>query len=344
MIIQVERIPRPGETILGGRFLTAAGGKGANQAYAAGRLGGKVSMVGLVGNDGQAELLRGNLASTGVDVSHVHCDPSVSSGIATITIDASGQNQIIIIPGSNGTFTPARPPGAERPTLLSGAGYVLLQLEIPMPTVLRHRMARKAGAIVILDPAPAQPLPDELLACVDYLTPNETELGILTGVDTHRLTEEVAAAKALELQKRGARKVIVKMGDKGALLVNDKGREFWPALAVKAVDTTAAGDAFNGAFAFALAQGKSEAEAGRFATVAAAISVTRPGAQPSMPTRAEDRQDAEKLKTCSGDLESSGIPMAPEELGKNLNDVVGRVIGSSATPRSRSMRASGLSI
>ncbi len=285
-VINLQRFPAPGETLTGRDFKVFPGGKGANQAYAAGRLGGKVSMVGLVGNDGQAELLRGNLASTGVDVSHVHCDPSVSSGIATITIDASGQNQIIIIPGSNGTFTPDH---LERSgQLLSGAGYVLLQLEIPMPTVLRAaQMARKAGAIVILDPAPAQPLPDELLACVDYLTPNETELGILTGVDTHRLTEEVAAAKALELQKRGARKVIVKMGDKGALLVNDKGREFWPALAVKAVDTTAAGDAFNGAFAFALAQGKSEAEAGRFATVAAAISVTRPGAQPSMPTRAE---------------------------------------------------------
>lgn len=285
-VINLQRFPAPGETLTGRDFKVFPGGKGANQAYAAGRLGGKVSMVGLVGNDGQAELLRGNLASTGVDVSHVHCDPSVSSGIATITIDASGQNQIIIIPGSNGTFTPDH---LERSAqLLSGAGYVLLQLEIPIPTVLRAaQMARKAGAVVILDPAPAQPLPDELLACVDYLTPNETELGILTGVDTHRLTEEVAAAKAMELQKRGARKVIVKMGDKGALLVNDKGREFWPALAVKAVDTTAAGDAFNGAFAFALAQGEGESEAGRFATVAAAISVTRPGAQPSMPTRAE---------------------------------------------------------
>ena len=172
--------------------------------------------------------------------------------------------------------------------LIASAGIVLLQLEIPLQTVrIAARLAKAAGALVMLDPAPAQPLPEELLGSVDYLTPNESELGILTGTAAENFSRAVAAQKAGELRKRGVRKVLVKMGSQGALLVDGQQETFWRALPVSAVDTTAAGDAFNAAFAYALASGQSELDAGRFATAAAAYSVTRAGAQPSMPTRAE---------------------------------------------------------
>lgn len=282
-VINLDRFPLPGETLVGRDFTVFPGGKGANQACGAARLGGEVIMLGQVGNDVQADFLKNNLASVGVDVSHIGRDPNVSSGIATITIDASGQNEIVIIPGSNGTFGPEQLHKSR--DVVARAGYVLLQLEIPMPTVLlAARLAKEAGAAVILDPAPAQPLTDELLSLVDYVTPNETELGILTSSSGQNLTPSLARQKASELRARGASKVIVKMGSQGALLLGQNQEEFWPAIPVKAVDTTAAGDAFNAAFAFGLARGQSETEAGRFATAAAAFSVTRPGAQPSMPT------------------------------------------------------------
>jgi len=165
---------------------------------------------------------------------------------------------------------------------------VLLQLEIPMTTVeAAARMAKQADAVVILDPAPAQPVSDDLLSVVDYLTPNESELAILTGTPPRELTRNAAAQLAGKLRARGTKNVIVKMGAQGALLVGGRQEHFWPALKLVAVDTTAAGDAFNAAFAYALAEGKSEIEAGKFATAAAACSVTKAGAQPSMPTRAE---------------------------------------------------------
>jgi ribokinase len=288
-VINVERFPVPGETLVGRDFQVFPGGKGANQAYGAGRLGARVSMIGQVGHDAQAEWLRQNLASAGVDVAAVARDPAVSSGIATITIDALGENQILIVPGANGTFTAERLE-AHR-ALIASAHLVLLQLEIPLETVMAAaRLARQAGACVILDPAPARPLPDELLALVDYLTPNETELAILADLQPRALNRADAARVARQLRDRGAHRVIVKLGPQGALLVEDGREHFWPAFAVKAVDTVAAGDAFNAAFATALAAGQPELEAGRFACAAAAISVTRAGAQPSMPTRAEVEQ------------------------------------------------------
>ncbi|MEK7677811.1 MAG: ribokinase [Verrucomicrobiota bacterium] len=285
-VINLARFPVPGETVVGQDFKVFPGGKGANQAYGAARLGGHVSMIGQVGNDAQAEWLKNNLASAGVDVSHVDRDAGVSSGVATITIDAEGQNQIVIVPGANGTF------GVEQlersHELISSAGLVLLQLEIPLLTVeAAARLAKTAGATVILDPAPAQPLSDDLLGCIDYLTPNETELAILTEAAPGDLGRAQAARLANQLRRRGAKKVIVKMGAQGALLLGEDQEHFWPALPVSAVDTTAAGDAFNAAFAVALAAGDSELLAGEFAAAAAACSVTRPGAQPSMPTRAE---------------------------------------------------------
>jgi ribokinase len=285
-VIRVARFPVPGETLVGREFNVFPGGKGANQAYAAARLGAQVSMIGQVGADVQADWLKTNLASAGVDVSQVHADAHLSSGVATITINGQGQNQIIIVPGANGTFDLDR---LERSRgVIAAAGQVLLQLEIPLTTVVAAaRMARQAGALVILDPAPAQELPDELLELADYLTPNETELAILTGAPSPSLSRSEAGKLARQLLARGARKIIVKMGAQGALLLSSHEEHFWPALPVKVIDTTAAGDAFNAAFATALARGQPELEAGRFATAAAACSVQRAGAQPSMPTHAE---------------------------------------------------------
>jgi ribokinase len=285
-VITLDRFPRPGETLVGRSFQVFPGGKGANQAYGAARLGRRVAMVGQVGTDAHGEWLKQNLANAGVDISHVRADHAVSSGIATITIDERGQNQIIIVPGANGTFTTDRL--KESRGLISGAKCVLLQLEIPIDTVLdAARWAREAGALVILDPAPACELPNELLACADYVTPNESELALLTGAAPNALPRAEASRLARNLLARGAKRVLVKMGAQGALCLDGYHEWFWPALPVQAVDTTAAGDAFNAAFAAALAAGNSEEEAGRFASTAAALSVTRAGAQPSMPALSE---------------------------------------------------------
>ncbi|MDQ3686325.1 MAG: ribokinase [Acidobacteriota bacterium] len=291
-VLGVERFPAPGETIAGRDFAVIPGGKGANQAYAAARLGARVSMIGQVGGDGYAELLKGNLAGVGVDVSHVRVDENVSSGVAVISVDAAGQNHIIIVAGANGTFGVERLDESAR-ELIARAYVVLLQLEIPLPMIeAAARIAKAGGAIVILDPAPAREFPDSLLALSDYLTPNETELAALThsSLDESSFDARDIEAKARQLISRGANKVIVKMGSRGALLVTKEGTQMWPAFRVAAVDTTAAGDAFNAAFTVALAEGKSEIEAGEFATAAAAYSVTKHGAQPSMPTRADTRK------------------------------------------------------
>lgn len=306
-VIRVGRFPVPGETIVGRDFSVFPGGKGANQAFAIGRLNGQVSMIGQVGNDAQAEWLKQNLASAGVDVTHVAADRTVSSGVATITIDASGQNEIIIIPGANGTFGPSQLERSQ--PLLARAKCVLLQLEVPLATVeAAARWARESGALVILDPAPACELPDALLQCVDYLTPNETELAILTGAPPGTLSRAEAAYLGAKLRQRGVRKVLVKMGAQGALLLTDSDEAFFPSIPVQAVDSTAAGDAFNGAFAAALSEGQPEVAAARFAVAAAACSVTRPGAQPSMP----ERRDVETLLAQQGEaliaLPNGGTP------------------------------------
>lgn len=287
LVIRMRRFPLPGETIVGTDFGTFQGGKGANQAYAAARLGGNVQMVGQVGNDSYAEELKQQLAFVGVEVSSVGRDPDVSSGIAVISIDADGQNQIVIIPGANGTFGVEQL--ARTQDVIAGARIVLLQFEVPIETVTAAaRQARKTEALVILDPAPARQISDELLGLADFITPNETELAWLVddspGGD---FNGEHAAEKAQRLLARGANRVIVKMGASGALLVARGYQHFWPAVPVEAVDTTAAGDAFNGAFAVALASGKNELEAGQFATAAAACSVMRRGAQASMPSHQE---------------------------------------------------------
>lgn len=284
-VVTVDRFPRAGETVPGHTHELFPGGKGGNQAAAAAKLTppGTVAMLGQVGGDAHGGWLRDHLVRTGVDVRGLSCDESTSSGTAIIATDAGGQNQIVIVAGANGTFTPARLDQVA--DAIAGAAYVLLQLEIPGQTVLEAaRRARAAGACVILDPAPAGPLPDGLLQLCDYVTPNEAELTTLTGQGpTHRLTRSAAVDGARRL--RGARQVIVKLGAAGALLVtNDEVHEFAP-FPVTPVDTTAAGDCWNGAFAAALLGGQSPLQAGRFACAAAALSVTRAGAQPSMPNR-----------------------------------------------------------
>jgi len=285
-VLALERFPGAGETIVGKDFAVFPGGKGANQAYGAARLGGTVSMVGQVGNDTHAAWLKQHLAAGGVDVTHIQTDATVSTGVAVIGVEASGQNRIVIVPGANGTLRAEHLTPLEQ--LLSARDILLLQLEVPMPVVeAAARLAKKAGACVMLDPAPAMPISRELLACADYVTPNESELATLTSVSGGTLGREETATRAAQLRTLGAAKVIVKLGAAGALLLGADSEHFWPAIPVRAVDTTAAGDAFNAAFAVALAAGQSEIEAGRFATAAAACSVTRHGAQPSMPTRGE---------------------------------------------------------
>jgi ribokinase len=282
LVVRVPRFPAPGETLPGHHFARFPGGKGANQAYAAARLGGAVSMIGQVGADDLGAWLTTHLASAGVQTRGVLQDPAAPTGLALITIDATGQNQIVLVAGSNGTFTPARLTSAE--AIIASASVVLLQLEIPLDTVMAAaRLARDAEAVIVLDPAPAREVPDTLLQLADYVTPNETELAALTGGGNVEDERDLRRRAAL-VRARGSRSVLVKWGSRGAVLVGQRPLA-WPPHVVGAVDTTAAGDAFNGALAVALAEGQSIGEAGSFATAAAAISVTRDGAQPSMPSR-----------------------------------------------------------
>jgi ribokinase len=287
LVVHVPRFPVAGETISGEGFVLLPGGKGANQACAAARLGGVVAMVGQVGRDDQGGMLRESLRRAGVDVRLVDRDEQAATGVAIISIDATGENQIILAAGANGTFTPERL--ARALPLIRSASVLLLQLETPLDTVMRAATeARAAGVTVVLDPAPARDVPDQLLRLATYVTPNEGELARLVGAP---VADEPSMAdidgQAARLIARGSTRVLAKLGARGARLITADGATEWPARHVTPVDTTAAGDAFNGAFAVALAEGADLDRAVRFATTAAAISVTRHGAQPSMPTRAE---------------------------------------------------------
>ena len=287
LVVHVPRFPVAGETISGEGFVLLPGGKGANQACAAARLGGVVAMVGQVGRDDQGGMLRESLRRAGVDVRLVDQDEQAATGVAIISIDATGENQIILAAGANGTFTPERL--ARALPLIRSASVLLLQLETPLDTVMRAATeARAAGVTVVLDPAPARDVPDQLLRLATYVTPNEGELARLVGAP---VADEPSMAdidgQAARLIDRGSNRVLAKLGARGARLITADGATEWPARHVTPVDTTAAGDAFNGAFAVALAEGADLDRAVRFATTAAAISVTRHGAQPSMATRTE---------------------------------------------------------
>lgn len=288
LVAFAPRIPVAGETLTGHTFLSLPGGKGANQAYAAARLGAKVEMLGRVGDDDLGRQLQKNLASAGCDVSGVLATADCSTGIALIFVADSGQNSIIIVAGANGRLSPEDIAAAE--SRFHGAAYVLLQLESPLAAVTAAaRAARQAGAKVILDPAPAPAaaLPAELLANVDILTPNETEAAILAGDAPRRLNPEEAFAVARRLRAAGPPTVIVKLGDQGVALVTAEATQVLPAPKVTAVDTTAAGDVFNAALAVALTENADLPAACRFANRAAALSVTRRGAQAAAPSRGE---------------------------------------------------------
>lgn len=285
LVARTPRLPLPGETLTGHQFTTVPGGKGANQAIAAARLGVPTQITGRVGGDSFGQALLESLQASGVDRSLVRVDESTSSGIAVIEVDDAGENHIIIIPGANGQVDCT---DVERmQPLLPQAKALLLQLEIPMAAVVAAaQAAQTAGVTVILDPAPAQSeLPDELYNAVDILTPNQVEASQLVGFSVK--DAETATTAAGILRQRGVGTVIVKLGSQGTLCATADETIWTPAFQVQAVDTTAAGDAFNGGFAAALAEGLSLQQAVDWGTAIAALSVTKAGAQPSMPHRAE---------------------------------------------------------
>lgn len=285
LVLRVPRMPLPGETLTGGAFRTIPGGKGANQAVACARLSGKVAgaqqvaMVACVGDDAFGATLRAALVGDGIIDSHITTLPGVASGIASILVDDNGQNSIVIAGGANDLLSPAHIDAAQG--LIEQADIVVLQLETPMATVVHAiKLARSLGKTVVLNPAPAASLPEGVLELVDYLIPNEIEAAMLAGV-----SPEGADVKALAaaLQKLGSDNVIITLGSKGAHAALYGGDFTFPAEAVQAVDTTAAGDTFIGGFVAGLASGMDEAEAIQQGQRAAAWSVTKPGAQTSIP-------------------------------------------------------------
>jgi ribokinase len=285
MIIRLDCLPRPGETVMGGEFAMAAGGKGANQAVGAARAGGDVTLVARVGRDVFAERAAAGWAADRIRAQFVVRDPVRPSGTALIFVAADGENSIAVASGANAALSPAdvRKAGPA----IAAARAVLLSLEIPLNTVLAAAaLAAKRGVPVILNPAPARPLPGALLRMVSVLTPNETEAELLTGIP---IDGDAAAGRAADrLLRRGVRRaVVITLGKRGAFVAGSGLRRRIAGFRVRAVDATAAGDIFNGALAVALAEGRDLEAAVRFANAAAALSVTRPGAQPSAPTRNE---------------------------------------------------------
>lgn len=284
LVVQVPRAPMAGETLLGTGFLSNPGGKGANQAVACARQGGRVEMVGCVGDDAFGADLLQALRAQGVDAGGVAIRPKSSSGTAVILVDDAAENRIVVVPGANALAT--EDDALALGPRLADAGLLLLQLELPLAAVQRAaQVARAQGCPVLLNPAPAQSLPPALLSLVDILVVNETEAQALTGLP------EVHAANALQaarlLASQGPREVILTLGSQGVVWHAPEGDGQLPAVSVRAVDTTAAGDTFIGAYAAMRVEGRNNREALAHAVGAAGLSVTRPGAQASMPTRAQ---------------------------------------------------------
>ena len=280
LVARVARLPVPGETVPGSRFATVPGGKGANQAVAAARLGARTAMIGCVGDDAFGARLRAGLEEDGVDCRALRTIAGTSSGVALIVVDDAARNGIVVVAGANGHLAAADVEAAE--PLIAGAQIVVLQLEIPFETVEHTaRQARALGKTVILNPSPARALPPDLLGCVDYLVPNEIEAASLCGAPVGSVADAIAAGR--RLREGGAGTVIVTLGAEGVVTVGPDGERHTPALRVKAVDTTAAGDTFLGGLCAALVGGRSLPAAVAFGQAAAALCVTRPGAQPSIP-------------------------------------------------------------
>jgi ribokinase len=286
LVLPVERMPCPGETLAGGDLAWFEGGKGANQACAAGRLGGLVTMIGQVGADPFAARLVGTLRASGVDTSGIGTSAR-PTGCACIYVLPGGENAIVVSPGANATLTAEM--AVKRLAMASPYSFLLGQLETPMGTVVAaFAEAKRAGATTILDPAPAQDLPAELIAHIDFITPNQIEAGALLGRPERRIRDfEDARRAADDLMDAGYRGVVLKLGPVGCYVAARGLSAGVPAFEVSAVDTTAAGDTFTAAFAVSFAEGAPLVEAALFANAAAGISVTRPGAQNSIPTRAE---------------------------------------------------------
>jgi ribokinase len=284
LVARTPRLPARGETLTGQSFQTFPGGKGANQAVACARLGAKTFMVGRVGGDVFGGTLKAELEAAGVDHTNVEVDTQVSSGVALIAVEESAENIIIVVPGANGQVSEKDLPRLEN--ALEKSKILLLQLEIPLEMVVAAaKIAKEKGVKVILDPAPAQALPEEVYSLVDIITPNESEAAYLVGFPVENQEDASRAVKVLE--KRGVGQSIIKMGSKGAFAYMDGKERFYDAFPVTAIDSVAAGDAFNGALAVALSEGKPIEEAVWWGLAGGALSVTKEGAQPAMPERNE---------------------------------------------------------
>jgi ribokinase len=286
MVVNVRDLPAPGETVLGGRFLQAPGGKGANQAVAAARAGAEVSFVARVGADLLGDAALENFRRDGLRCEYVFRDPEQPSGVALILVDGRGENLIAVAPGANARLSPDDVEKARE--AVEWADVVLLQLEIPLETAWHIiQVAADLEKTVILNPAPApvEPIPPAVLGCVSILVPNESELALLTGRAV--VTEEEQASGCAALLDTGIEAVVLTRGKEGALIVDGAGPRTVPAFSVDPVDTVGAGDCFSACLAVGIAEGLDLDEAGRFAAAGAALSVTREGAQPSMPTRTE---------------------------------------------------------
>lgn len=284
MVVKAPRLPQPGETIIGGTFLMNPGGKGANQAVAIARLGGDISFISKTGQDVFGRQSRKHFEQENIDISSVFTDPENPSGVALITVDEHAENCIVVASGANANLNPEDINTAK--STIERADIVLMQLETPMKTVAYA--AELAGGMnkkVILNPAPGCPLPPDLLRHLYLITPNETETEIITGIKI--VDRESAVKAAIAIVEKGTSNVIITLGSKGSLVYSEGEAKFISAYKVDAVDTTAAGDVFNGALVVALSEGKNLFEAAHFATKASAISVTRLGAQSSAPYRSE---------------------------------------------------------